>query len=207
MAQIHSGNTLQATVWCHTFKKENKGLLHMDLISCEGVFERGSGQQFWGKRTSESGQHYWTPLPSSLPFSSPAAARQKDHIWAREGQDEREKSWSLLLKRLLFHLCRTNRRREDAFFLRSELDWWGLGLSGCHVHHCTCVSVCLCSFLSVTAKAELSSGSCSFRESMCDYTSDPSFLSWTLDPSGECQQPVHDQSSDAKWMVYDYDYS
>lgn len=38
--------------------------------------------------------------------------------------------------------------------------------------------------LIVTAKAELSSGSCSFRESMCDYTSDTSFLSWTLDPSG-----------------------
>ncbi|RXN21424.1 MAM domain-containing 2-like protein [Labeo rohita] len=38
--------------------------------------------------------------------------------------------------------------------------------------------------LIVTAKAELLPGSCSFQDSVCDYTSDPDFLSWTLNPSG-----------------------
>ncbi|XP_016391671.1 MAM domain-containing protein 2 [Sinocyclocheilus rhinocerous] len=38
--------------------------------------------------------------------------------------------------------------------------------------------------LIVTAKAELLPGSCSFQDSICDYMSDPDFLSWTLDPSG-----------------------
>ncbi|KAF4107950.1 hypothetical protein G5714_010709 [Onychostoma macrolepis] len=37
--------------------------------------------------------------------------------------------------------------------------------------------------LIVTAKAELLPGSCSFQDSICDYMSDPDFLSWTLNPS------------------------
>lgn len=60
------------------------------------------------------------------------------------------------------------------------------------VDHCTCISVCFCSFLSVTAKAELLPGSCSFQDSICDYMSDPDFLSWTLNPSGEFQQHVNE---------------
>ncbi|XP_073685887.1 MAM domain-containing protein 2 [Garra rufa] len=38
--------------------------------------------------------------------------------------------------------------------------------------------------LIVSAKAELLPGSCSFQDSICDYVSDPDFLSWTLDSSG-----------------------
>ncbi|XP_051541508.1 MAM domain-containing protein 2 [Myxocyprinus asiaticus] len=42
---------------------------------------------------------------------------------------------------------------------------------------------CLLSLIA-TVKAELLQGSCSFDESTCGYTSDPDFLSWTLDPTG-----------------------
>ncbi|XP_073770611.1 MAM domain-containing protein 2 isoform X2 [Danio rerio] len=45
------------------------------------------------------------------------------------------------------------------------------------------LSFCLLSLI-VTTQAELLPGSCSFQESICDYMSDPSFLSWTLNPSG-----------------------
>ncbi|XP_056591810.1 MAM domain-containing protein 2 isoform X1 [Triplophysa dalaica] len=38
--------------------------------------------------------------------------------------------------------------------------------------------------LIVTVKSELLLGSCSFDKSTCGYTSDPDFLSWSLDPTG-----------------------
>lgn len=122
----------------------------------------------------------------------------------KEGQDERVKSRSLVLvllcqNRSYFIFGGQNiGEKMLSFYVLSFIGKESMQIS------CWCPSLymhkCLCSFLSVTAKAELLPGSCSFQESICDYVSDPAFLSWTLNPSGEFQQPVNVCS--AFWIIW-----